>query len=113
MKKLYLLSIFLLSACNILPQSTEVTQRYVVSAPAMSEQQCTTTKTLALEIASPHAAPGLDSERVAVRKGVSLDYFADARWAETLPSLVQTQLVEAFDNTHCLKAVARDGGNVK
>src|SRR5438045_8559008 len=50
-----------------------------------------------LLVALPTAPTGLDTARVALsRASVSLDYFADAEWADSAPIIVQSALVDAF-----------------
>lgn len=63
-----------------------------------------------LLVAVPTASAALDSRRMALsRTPVSLDYFADAEWADRGPFLVQTALVEAFEKSAALAGVAPEG----
>ncbi len=63
----------------------------------------------ALSIASPTATAGLDSERIAIlRPPASLDYYAGSAWADHLPSLVQSAMLEAFEASGRIPAVSRD-----
>jgi cholesterol transport system auxiliary component len=49
----------------------------------------------------PQAPAGLDTRRIALsRSPISLDYFADAEWTDRLPNMVQTALVDSFENSH-------------
>lgn len=58
----------------------------------------------------PYAPAALDTQRIAVSKSpVSLDYLADGDWADRAPGLVQTALIEAFENS---KAVGGVGAQV-
>ncbi|HWE74106.1 MAG TPA: ABC-type transport auxiliary lipoprotein family protein [Stellaceae bacterium] len=60
-----------------------------------------------LQIDVPLADAALDSTRIALsRSATTLDYFADAAWTDRLPLLVQTRLLESFQNAHRLIAVA-------
>ena len=62
----------------------------------------------------PIAAEGLNSHRIALSRGaLSLDYFANARWTERAPLLVQTLLVESYENTGRIVSVARDGTDLR
>lgn len=68
----------------------------------------------ALSIPIPDASAALDSERVAIlRPPASLDYYADAAWSDHLPALVQTALLEAFEQSGRIDAVARDSDAVR
>jgi cholesterol transport system auxiliary component len=62
-----------------------------------------------LLVAVPLAPAGLDTARIALsRSAVSLDYFADAEWTDRAPRLVQSALVDAFEKSGAVAAVARD-----
>ncbi len=62
-----------------------------------------------LLVAVPGAPAGLDTSRIALsRSAVSLDYYADAEWTDRAPLLVQTALVDAFEKSGAVPAVARD-----
>ncbi|MGC2411613.1 MAG: ABC-type transport auxiliary lipoprotein family protein [Stellaceae bacterium] len=66
-----------------------------------------------LVIASPTAPAGLDTERIALsRAPLSLDYFADAQWADRMPFLVQTALVQGFEKSAAIPAVGPDNGSL-
>lgn len=61
-----------------------------------------------LIVHEPEAAGGLDASRIALRPTpTQLDYYADIRWTERAPKMVQTLLAESFDNTHKIVAVGR------
>jgi cholesterol transport system auxiliary component len=66
-----------------------------------------------IAIREPVAALDLDSQRILVRTGPeTLAYLSGAQWSDRLPSLVQTRLVETFQNAHLLQSVGRAGGGV-
>ncbi len=57
----------------------------------------------------PLAPAGLDSSRIALsRTAVSIDYFADSEWTDRAPLLVQTALVESFENSNSINAIDRE-----
>ena len=61
-----------------------------------------------LAIDTPIAEAGLSSSRIALRhSALSVEYFARAAWTDTAPSMVQTLLVESFENTGKIVAVGR------
>ena len=63
-----------------------------------------------LVVEIPVASEGLNTHRIALRDSpLTLDYFAGARWTERAPLLVQTLLVESFENTNKIVSVARQG----
>jgi cholesterol transport system auxiliary component len=62
-----------------------------------------------LLVGVPAAPAGLDTARIALtRSAVSLDYFADAEWTDRAPLLLQAALVDAFEKSGAVAAVARD-----
>lgn len=61
-----------------------------------------------LVVEEPLAAGGLDLDRIALRESpTELDYYAQARWTERAPRMVQTLLVESFENSGRIVAVGR------
>lgn len=67
-----------------------------------------------LLVATPTAPAGLDTERIALsRSPVSLDYFADAQWADRTPYLIQTALVDGFETSGAIPAVGPDRGGLR
>jgi cholesterol transport system auxiliary component len=57
----------------------------------------------------PLAPAGLDSSRIALsRSAVSIDYFADSEWTDRAPLLVQTALLESFENSRSINAIDRE-----
>jgi cholesterol transport system auxiliary component len=57
----------------------------------------------------PLAPAGLDTPRIALsRSAVSIDYFADSEWTERVPLLVQTALVQSFENSKTIAAIDRE-----
>jgi cholesterol transport system auxiliary component len=63
-----------------------------------------------LAILRPDATLPADSDRIVVRADPqSVAYLTGAQWADKLPSLVQSRLIESFQNAHLLRAVGRPG----
>ncbi|MGQ3028332.1 MAG: ABC-type transport auxiliary lipoprotein family protein [Ferrovibrionaceae bacterium] len=61
-----------------------------------------------LVIEEPLSSGALDTNRIAVRPSqFELKYWADARWTERAPRMVQTVLIESFENTGKIVAVGR------
>lgn len=61
-----------------------------------------------LVVEEPYAAGGLDSHKIAIYTNpYEVKYYAEARWAERAPRMVQTLLVESFENTGRIVAVGR------
>jgi cholesterol transport system auxiliary component len=61
----------------------------------------------------PISGSGLDTSRIALSvKPNALDYYAGAEWAGRVPSMVQTALVEAFEKSAAVPAVASDASGL-
>jgi cholesterol transport system auxiliary component len=57
----------------------------------------------------PLAPGGLDTARIALsRSPVSIDYFADGEWTDRATRLVQTALLESFENSRTVTAIDRE-----
>jgi cholesterol transport system auxiliary component len=63
-----------------------------------------------LAVLLPDATLPADSDRIVVRTNPqSVAYLSGAQWADKLPTLVQSRLIESFQNAHLLRAVGRPG----
>ena len=63
-----------------------------------------------LVVYAPTAALPVDSQRIVIRTGPeAVAYLKGAQWADRVPELVQTRLIESFQNAHVLRAVGRPG----
>ena len=61
-----------------------------------------------LVVEEPLASGGLNVDRIALRAtATELKYFARVRWTERAPRMVQTLLVESFENSGAIVAVGR------
>jgi cholesterol transport system auxiliary component len=66
-------------------------------------------RSVQLLIDEPLAPAGLDKSRIALsRSPVSIDYFADSEWTDRTPLLVQTALVQSFQNSKAITAIGRE-----
>jgi ABC-type uncharacterized transport system auxiliary subunit len=69
-----------------------------------------TAATATLQVARPLAAPGLDTDGIALqRDGQRLDYYAASRWAAPLPEIVQSQAIEALRASGKFRSVQPEG----
>ncbi len=61
-------------------------------------------------IADPTALKALNSEQIVIRVSPSeIQYLARSQWSDTLPRMVQSKLVEAFENSGKLGGVGKPG----
>lgn len=57
----------------------------------------------------PVAAAGLDTTRIALTENyLQLDYYAQASWTERAPIMVQTLIVESFENSGRIISIGRE-----
>ncbi len=62
-----------------------------------------------LVIETPLAPAGLDTTRIALqRASVELEYYARANWTDVAPTMIQTLVVESFENSGKIVAVGRE-----
>ena len=63
-----------------------------------------------LVVATPTAAAGLDTKRIAlIRSPVEIDYFADGEWIDRPSFLVKEALIEGFQKSGAFTAVSTEG----
>jgi cholesterol transport system auxiliary component len=96
------LPFLLLAACSSAPLATyDLTPAEGFAARAGRGQ---------LAVLLPDATLPADSDRIVVRTNPqSVAYLSGAQWADKLPTLVQSRLIESFQNAHLLRAVGRPG----
>ena len=90
-----------------LPASTS----YVL-APAPASSTGIARSDVDLSIGRPDLAPGLDSERIAVLKGRQLDYYRGAQWGGRMTEIVQTLLVDSFEDQQLFRSVTTEQSRV-
>lgn len=97
------------SGCEVpLPGQGEPPQLYTLN-PKSTYEDSLPTADMQLVIEKPIAAAGLETTRIAVRRTpITLDYFARSAWIDTAPALVQTLLIESFENSRKIKSVGRE-----
>ena len=63
----------------------------------------------ALSILRPYVAPGLDTDRIALTQADgTMDYYAKATYPDRLPDIVQQALLQGFESSGRIDAVARE-----
>ncbi len=98
----------LLSGCgSLLPLSAPEATLYNLTPQARFGEQLPKVD-WQLVVEEPLTHGGLDSNRIAVRPSPrQLQYFAGARWTERSPRMVQSLLLETFEDTGKIVAVGR------
>lgn len=63
-----------------------------------------------LVVAEPLALQAIDSNRIVIRtRDGGIAYLPDAQWSDRLPKLLQTRLIQTFENGSRIQAVGRPG----
>lgn len=106
---LIILTALALGGCgSLLPKGGPAPRLYTLNA-LVAPKQVKEPLPISLKILKPQAAPGLETERIALRKNNNeIDYYADVRWATDAPALLQSALVESFEASHRLRSVSND-----
>lgn len=78
--------------------------------PALALPQAPRRVPALLVVATPSAAAGLDTKRIAlINSPVAIDYFADGEWIDRPPFLVKEALIEGFQKSGAFKGVSSEG----
>jgi cholesterol transport system auxiliary component len=111
--RVLLAAVALAAGCTALqPPRAESPTLYVLDAqpPRMAAR---VRRDAVIEVAVPRAWPGFDTPQIAyVREPHRVDYFANSRWADTLPQMLGPLLVRAIEETGSFRAVVPLRGNV-
>jgi cholesterol transport system auxiliary component len=67
-----------------------------------------------IAIALPTTARVIDSERVIIQPNPGeVNYLSGARWSDRVPRLVQSRIIQAFENSGRVRGVAREGDSLR
>ncbi len=112
---LLLATAMLTAACgNIIPGARTEPPRLFDLTPKSKFSRKLPVAKWQLIIETPVAAAGLNTARIALRQSpTTLDYFARAVWTDTAPEMVQSLLIESFDNTGKIVAVGRQSAGLR
>ena len=95
------------AGCSVLP-SPPVPQVYRLT-PVADDPPRRRILHRRLVVDIPIASESLDTDRIAlIRDRTKFDYYANSLWTDRVPLLMQTLLVEAFENDGSIAQVARD-----
>ena len=95
------------AGCSVLP-SPSVPQVYRLT-PVAEDPPRRRILHRRLVVDIPIASESLDTDRIAlIRDRTKFDYYANSLWTDRVPLLMQTLLVEAFENDGSIAQVARD-----
>lgn len=67
-----------------------------------------------LVVEKPLADAAIDSTRIALQRSPTrLEYYARATWSDRAPVMVQTLMIESFENSNSIVAVGRDAVSLR
>lgn len=93
---------------NILPGAANDPPKLYVLTPKNTFSQKLPKVDWQLTIDLPVADAALNTARIALRHNpISLEYYARANWVDTAPRMIQTLLVESFENSGSIVSIGR------
>jgi cholesterol transport system auxiliary component len=98
----------LLGGCELIKAAEEPTDLYTITPKSTFEPDVPAVFwQLAVEV--PGASANLNTSRIAIAHSpTSSDYYAKTAWTDRTPLMVQTRIVDSFENSHKIVAVARE-----
>jgi cholesterol transport system auxiliary component len=103
-----LAAFFLLTGCELIKAAEEPTDLYQVTPKSTFEPDMPSVQ-WQLTVEVPAAAANLNTGRIAIAQTpTSSDYYAKTAWTDRAPAMVQTRIVDSFENSHKIVAVSRE-----
>lgn len=97
-----------LSGCQLIDAATETQDLYTVTPKSTFDPDLPAVY-WQLAVEAPAAAANLNTGRIAIAMTpTSTDYYAKSAWTDRAPLMVQTRIVDSFENTRKIVAVARE-----
>jgi cholesterol transport system auxiliary component len=97
----------LVAACS----SSSTATNYDLTAPRQVRAGSSAVGQIA--VAEPAAVQPLETDRIIVKEATgAVSSVAGGQWADRLPRLVQSRLIQTFENSSGLRAVSRPGSGV-
>jgi len=101
-----LLLVTMLAGCG----TTTPLDTFNLSAPQQTQSASANRKNVQILVPAPSALKALDSENIVVNTAPgSIEYLKGAQWGDRLPNIVQSRLVQAYENTGAFGGVGRPG----
>lgn len=106
-------SAVLLTACGGLLGPQEAPPQMYVLHPQFAALPNVPPTQWQIDVAPPATSDVLDTKRIALTRGLTMDYYAGAAWTDQAPDLLQDLIIEAFEKSGKIKAVGRPSGGVR
>ena len=103
----------LASGCQIIDAATETQDLYTVTPKSTFDSDLPAVY-WQLAVEAPAASANLNTGRIALAMTpTSTDYYAKSAWTDRAPLMVQTRIVDSFENTRKIVAVARESIGIR
>jgi cholesterol transport system auxiliary component len=102
-----------LSACGSLIGPSEAPPQIYVLHPKFGPVDNAPATTWQIAVPQPITTDALDTKRIALLRGQTMDYYANAAWTDQTGDLIQDLLVEALEKSGKVKAVGPTSGGVR
>jgi cholesterol transport system auxiliary component len=98
----------LVGGCELIKAAEEPVDLYTVTPKSTFEGDLPNVYwQLAVEV--PNAGANLNTGRIAITNSpTSYDYYSKTAWTDRAPMMVQTRIIDSFENSHKIVAVARE-----
>ena len=98
----------LLAGCELIKAAEEPTDLYTIT-PKSTFDPSLPDVYWQLSVDVPTAAANVNTGRIALAmSATSSDYYSKTAWTDRAPVMVQTRIVDSFENSHKIVAVARE-----
>jgi cholesterol transport system auxiliary component len=98
----------LLGGCELIKAAEEPTDLYTITPKSTFDPDMPAVF-WQLSVEVPSAAANLNTGRIAIAQSpTSSDYYSKTAWTDRAPMMVQTRMVDSFENSHKIVAVARE-----
>ena len=98
----------LLGGCQLINAAEEPTDLYTITPKSTFEPDMPAVF-WQLAVEEPNASAYRNTSRIAIaQSATSSDYYAKTGWTDRAPLMVQTRIIDSFENSHKIIAVARE-----
>jgi len=112
--RLALIGLPALTACNLPLPGAGPPPRLFSLTPKSTFSEHLPRVSAQLLVEEPVAASGLNTARIMLRPDpFEIEYFASVAWAERAPNMIQTLLVESFENSGGIVSVGRESSGLR
>ena len=98
----------LLGGCELIKAAEEPTDLYTITPKSTFDPDMPAVF-WQLSVEVPSASANLNTGRISIAQSpTSSDYYSKTAWTDRAPMMVQTRIVDSFENSHKIVAVARE-----